>query len=853
MINILHDIKISKNVKLRRVGSELQVENLSGKPGYIYFIKPKKITKPFLRIKFNGILNYGKSPNLLIVNLKKQLRGKISFNTECYHPQNTSAAIFVIKIHPKSNVIIDNISYELTEMNDIVDLNDYQGDYLVITPMYPTIENKYSATFVYSKVKEYLLQGLKIDVAVCSADFSSPLYKYSIDGQNITKMSYNDLRNVIQSNKYKKILLHFIDAEFARVLDACNLEETEIYIYCHGADVDLYNPNIFSKYFVADHNFTENEIKYRKERQVVLKKYNDLPNVKWIFNTKWNLENARKVNDLKFKNKEIIPCVIDQETFKYTKRNPELRKKILILKRMDDIRQYAVDIAVRTILELSKRPFFAELEFLITGDGDSFDRLVSPVKKFDNVKIIRGFYNHQEMNELYHQYGILLVPSRYDTQGVIAGEAAMTGMVLVASKNTGMSSMLREDIGTFFDTTEYEQAADIIEYLYNNPKVFVQKSEEFRKTIEQTASKDMIKKEIKLLKSEYISKDVKSRLHINKINPKPILSIVVASFNVDKYLKKSIYSLILDNNNINDLEIIIVNDGSTDRTSEIAKELVDLTTVEGNSIVKLIDKKNGGHGSAINEGLSAAKGKYFKLMDGDDMLNTKFLEQHINTLRTTEADLILTDLVEDLAEYSIHRPNRRYEFMEPYKKYLFVDLCDEHYGFQSYGPVLSTTTVNTEKLRATNCRLDENSFYVDIQYNYYVSAAAETVIYEPLDLYLYYIGRSGQSISRASYMKNYLQHRNVLISLMELIDKPNFPFEKRSHLARIQVTEMIRHQYEICISYFSDKNMFKEFDSIMKKNPEFYNMEIYQSKTIKRLRKTNGKFFKTILFLSKYK
>ena len=95
------------------------------------------------------------------------------------------------------------------------------------------------------------------------------------------------------------------------------------------------------------------------------------------------------------------------------------------------------------------------------------------------------------------------------------------------------------------------------------------------------------------------------------------------------------------------VEVLIINDGSKDNTAEIGRELERLTTIDGKSIVKLVDKPNGGHGSTINKGIELARGKYFKLMDGDDYFDTLELMKLIQKLENETADIILTNYVED--------------------------------------------------------------------------------------------------------------------------------------------------------------------------------------------------------------
>ena len=115
------------------------------------------------------------------------------------------------------------------------------------------------------------------------------------------------------------------------------------------------------------------------------------------------------------------------------------------------------------------------------------------------------------------------------------------------------------------------------------------------------------------------------------------LSVVIPSYNVEKYLPE-ILPTFLSPEVLDDIEVLIVNDGSKDNTSKVGKEFQDKYP----NTVRIIDKENGGHGSTINRGIEEAVGKYFKVVDGDDWVDTDVFIKYVNALKTLEADAVMT-------------------------------------------------------------------------------------------------------------------------------------------------------------------------------------------------------------------
>lgn len=100
-----------------------------------------------------------------------------------------------------------------------------------------------------------------------------------------------------------------------------------------------------------------------------------------------------------------------------------------------------------------------------------------------------------------------------------------------------------------------------------------------------------------------------------------ILTISIAAYNVEKYLPKTLESLVIPEI-MDQLEVLIINDGSQDKTGQIAEEYV----VKYPATFYLVNKENGGWGSTVNTSAQLATGKYYKLLDGDDFFNAEALK-----------------------------------------------------------------------------------------------------------------------------------------------------------------------------------------------------------------------------------
>ncbi len=840
-INILKCKKIKKgSLDVKKDGESLIITNNSlKKRGYLFFTKPSYSDGVNIKIEVDYEVLKGANPQIKCLDRKMRVVERIDYPSETYFDRFNRFYFVCISVEPNSTVQFNklNITKEVKadKMNEF-----FKGNILLIAPGYPSEANKYNCAFVHTRVKEYKKLGWKIDVAEVCEPYIIKTVFHTFEGVDVASTGYNDIRVLLQIKHYDKILVHFFDEKVAQILDASDLSKTLVFLYSHGSDTMYWDwPKMGAKYFKPEQEITAKERKLFLEKDAAIKKYNNMPNVKWIFVTEWTQKNSEKLLGIKYKNACVIPCLVDEKEFAYKQRDPESRKKICFIRKFDDIASYSLDIDVRVILELSRRPFFDDLEFNIYGDGKMHDLLTAPVKKFKNVHIHKKFLSHSEMADMYRENGIALFATRYDSQAVASCEAAMSGCAVITSKGVGVSQFIDEKIGTYCETENVKEYADKIEEFYYDEKKFLDVSKKMHECVKKTCGYDQtIKKDIELIeKAKPVPID---DYQIKKVED-PILTIAIPSYNVAKYLKNGVHSL-LNQKYANKLEILIINDGSKDNTAEVARELEKYGKVGGKQVVKLIDKENGGHGSTINKGIELARGKYFRLMDGDDYYISTELEKFIERLEHEDADIVLTNYIEDFSISGEKNVVRHYEFMKPYVQYNLNDMSYEGYGFLPWGPLLSTSTYKTEKLRAANFKIDEHCFYVDMEYNFIGYIACDTVTYYPLDIYNYYLGRVGQSVSKESYTRNCPHHEKVCIRLVSEFErlKDQIPEEKKRYLIRQIIIPMCKTQYEIAMEYFKNNKNFNSFDKKLKEYPEFYHMNEIAGKRVRLHRRTGG-------------
>ena len=481
-------MKTANKLQITRENDKLVIDNKANKREKIIFIKNIKTKDGKLAFKASSDVSSEEKCTIKILNRKFRVIASADLNTEVFIDKLPAKVFLGISIEPNSKVEITSFSLEDYNLNESL-TNFFKGNILLICPGYPLQKNKYLFSFIHSRVLAYKKAKMKVDVAVTHYEYIDKTEFAAFEGVNYIRTGYNQIRNLLQEKKYDKILIHFFDPTYFQILEPQDLSDTEIILYSHGTD-SLYRAfdRIGRPYFVDSYETPESMTSTYELRDYYIKKYNNLPNVKFVFVSNWAKKMSEELIGIKYNNYEIVPCFIDEEQFPYQEKDEELRKKIFILRKFDDLNTYSIDIAVRVILELSHREFFKDLEFSIYGDGNIHYKLLEPIKDFENVHIYKKFLSHDEIRDMHKKHGIGLFPTRFDTQAVSSCEAAMSGCVVISSKGVGTSEYIDDSIGTFCETENIKQYADLIEKLYNNPKLFSDMAKSMHESVMKTCS-----------------------------------------------------------------------------------------------------------------------------------------------------------------------------------------------------------------------------------------------------------------------------------------------------------------------------------------------------------------------------
>lgn len=220
-----------------------------------------------------------------------------------------------------------------------------------------------------------------------------------------------------------------------------------------------------------------------------------------------------------------------------------------------------------------------------------------------------------------------------------------------------------------------------------------------------------------------------------------LLTFAIPCYNSQDYMEKCIESILPGGE---DVEIIIVDDGSKDRTAEIA----DAYAAKYPTIVKAVHQENGGHGEAVNTGIRNATGLYFKVVDSDDWVDPESYRQILEKLREFAGSENNLDML--LANYVYEKEGAKHKKVmrqTGFPKNQIFTWSDIRHFYKGHYILMHSVIYRTKLLKECGLELPKHTFYVDNIYVYKPLPSVRTMYYMDVDFYRYFIGRADQSVN----------------------------------------------------------------------------------------------------------
>lgn len=296
-----------------------------------------------------------------------------------------------------------------------------------------------------------------------------------------------------------------------------------------------------------------------------------------------------------------------------------------------------------------------------------------------------------------------------------------------------------------------------------------------------------------------------------------LLSVAIPCYNSEGYMRHCIESLLVGGDEV---EILIVDDGSTkDRTAEIADEY------EKNypGICRAIHQENGGHGEAVNAGLRAAQGIYFKVVDSDDWVDEEAYFEVLRTLRRFVYGNQTLDML--ICNFVYEKQGAKRKKVMNYRTALPRDQVfswkDVKVFMLGQYILMHSVIYRTELLHQCGMELPKHTFYVDNIFVYQPLPHVQTMYYLDVNFYRYFIGRQDQSVNEAVMIGRIDQQILVTKLMLDYYDMGKIQNRKLRHYMTRYLEIMMVISSILAIRSGIEENMAKKkelWQYVKKKN-----------------------------------
>lgn len=303
------------------------------------------------------------------------------------------------------------------------------------------------------------------------------------------------------------------------------------------------------------------------------------------------------------------------------------------------------------------------------------------------------------------------------------------------------------------------------------------------------------------------------------MNALPVLTIAVPTFNMERWLDKNLDTY-FDERLVGRLEVLCLNNASEDDSKRIIESFVSRCP----EIFTLVDRDSRGYGSSINAAIERARGKYFRIVDADDWVDTDELVKLVDVLEECESDIVLTD-------YQI--VNMQNGEMTPVRAsdhgITYAEVTENFDGPCQTLPSIHNTTYRTQLLHKCCFYMQDKMFFVDEEYVILPYLDADTVVYYPFDVYRYQVANPAQSTSPKNRAK-YQEHREkVLRRLLGAYLEMNGSGAREGAIAycRLRILKGVGDHFTTLLMYVEDRKAGRRMadawkNYLMQTAPEFW-------------------------------
>lgn len=278
-----------------------------------------------------------------------------------------------------------------------------------------------------------------------------------------------------------------------------------------------------------------------------------------------------------------------------------------------------------------------------------------------------------------------------------------------------------------------------------------------------------------------------------------VLTVSVAAYNGEATLPKALESCLV--RRTEQLEVIVVDDGSTDQTAAAAGKYA----ARWPDSFRVIRQPNSGYGSALMTALANARGKYFRTLDCDDWFDTDALENMLQYLEKCNTDVVFSDYC-TVREGQVQKVFDVCKGYDTNRSYTYDLLDPKTLDLEIHG-----MTCRTRMLRAAGIQLLPHCSYTDMAYTFMAMSAAQTISFCPVTLYRYRLGRDGQSVSIESYRKHFEDYARVTEQILDLADV--LPNGDKGELLRDRARDIAQYGIELLLRFSPEEKVRQRLES----------------------------------------